>query len=1202
MAAARYKVGTFVKQAATGTQTVDVGFQGKCLIVWTDNQSALGVSDKSRFGIGMTDGTSQVSRSIHHPDNEAATTSSQNESPTDLVDLVTANDGLSVPTHEVVGRFVAFTSTGFQINWTTNDGNATIFHYLVIGGGASAKLSIVHVPAAGSTVVTGIGFQSTGFIVLQGADGSGGGALNGYNLGAPFGSIHGLGFSNVTFNGCAWTLGRGTAGNSDNYRGLHADLAGSVRVANLAGAAALTNQAITAVSADGYTITKGTVSDQHFAYVMCLAGIQVATGSIAAPTTAGDYDLALGFDADVLLLETVNTTGAVGTAGLDLSLGAWQRNGASGGTWIGGTDNVGPSVYARATFTDAVLRGYAAAATGSASTLTTDITVTPIVDGTLRLTFNTAPATANPILYFAFVTSEDAGESTFSDGTVSHPVTFFNWHHDDGVHTGSDAPLPDRAEYYDGWKPANVVQWKPITRGLTDKAGQLEHQSFGVVLDDNDRTYRGMLDTDLTRYLPNRPFIERQIDDEERRLEGSPRMAANGFITTYEPLQDLLFSIECTGWLRKKFTRQRKSQNAWQPLFKVEDFDPNITPQDVLNRPCPVLYGRLSDADQQTVADTDASTGYLAKPTGMSGVVTGAPGTTTTWRYYFTSMNGEYESDPQIMPWSDHRGETDATSTDVAGAPDEAAFKSQAASGTANYYVTLTATCTNATAVRVYRGKTDGTDIKALGYADDLGGGSFSFLDGKYSSTGTAAYFPGTDAQPPIRNNTFIPGTHAAGNVTTDTGSGAVLGTYTGLQLINGILYAEFVFAAHACKDAPQVYEGGVRRSAGELTANYLVPNSTEWNGVLAHPHYVTKNSQRYFPIYVNSQYATSVGMITSDRLAQGETALTANIDGIETVGDGTGTLITNLFSQAQHFAENALAPDRPFNSQDWVGTSPLEFTAVPGLTYVDRDSFTDLATTYSTITGAGAIGAYREDVGAMEALARFCLSGDFNVGENRKGQLMAAREPDGPPVSLVALDDVISITDRSFRISDGVLSEFFNILPYRYGRDLSGRKKGGAVFTHGVRIVLPETDGWRSTADGVTQVEDTASQFNFDQEISAPQMDLHFIADATIALQIVNRVLNRYSFPLRKVQLSVPLSGTSIDLGDIFTITHIEGIGSSGWTNEPLRCIRHTLNPNTNLVTLDAYAPWPNGDRIIAPLTGAFVTSVDGTSWLTVP
>lgn len=1172
-------VGSFIKRTGAGSQSITgLGFQPKALVFWSVDRTAqdgFEAADQRQI-FGLSDGThhSAVSHVVQNGGVFDAANGHRNDAALIIVDL---DDSLNSS-----GVVSSLDADGFTINWTTATSHDGIYINFLAVGGSDVQAFVGDVStnsSTGSQAVTGVGFQPDCVIFLpfdrsSAATSAAGG----------FGP-NGIGWMTATAQGALC---------NDSVSGARLRYQRTDRCCVLRGASGSFDQEAQAVSldADGFTVNWLTAHTGRLPY-LALKGFDVFAGHVEEPTTDGTTTIATDGTSPlaVLLMGVGNGLSTSTNNGDECSFGAADSAGHHQVGWS--ADRVGsPDVTAR-------YQSNAAAhisANASSSTVTTlqGLATVSVLTESVVLNWTIPDVSPDPsggssVLYLILGAPLAAGgEQTFDDGTVSTPLTYFNWHHDTGQVKGAEVDLCDRDLYYGGLKPAIVLSWKPITRGLSDKSGQMEHQSFGATVSDTTRTIRGMLDTDASRYFPNRPWIERMIDDEQRRVEGVPRMVANGFISTYSPDPDLTFSFDCVGWPRRKFTRQRKSQLAWQPIYRVEDFDPNTTPSDVLNRPAPVIYGSLSDLNQATTADS-VHTVYLPDPTAPSGTVNGAPGTTTTWRYYFTAMNGQYGVDPRLQPWSDHRGETYFASVDVASAPDDAALQSQAnAGGAASYWVALSCTSADATAVRVYRGLTDGTGIKGLAYAEGSAG-TWTLLDGKNATSGDAIYYAGIDAKPPIRNNTYIPGTLSGGNVTTDTGSGAFQATYTGLRLSGGVHYSEFAIAAHYCTAINQVYVGGVRVGASDLSTYFTLNTAISYSGF------------RYCTIHVDRAYAIANGIVSSDELAQGDNLLTVNVDGIEDVGDGTGTLITNLFDQAKHFCENALAPDRPFNTQDWVGASPIEFSAVPGLTLVDATSFDALAAANS-ITGAGAIGAFREEIGAMDALALFLISGDFQVGESRKGQLLASREPDEVPTSFTTLTDVINITERSFRISDGVLSDFFNILPYRYGRDLSGRSSGGPLTVNGLRLVLAQSDGWQSTADGVTFVEDTASQFNFDQEISAPQMDLHFIRDASVAIQIVSRVLNRYSFPLRRVTLTVPLSGTSVDLGDVFGVTDIEGIGASGWTNEPLLCERHILDPNTNSVTLSARALLPISNRITAPETGAFVTTADGIGWVTVP
>lgn len=119
---ARSQYFRFTKQTGTGLQSIAIGFRPKLVICWSTRQITTGPTDKAELLFGMTDGTNQVCNFIHHPDNEAATTSSQVQRLDRFVYLVNATSG-ATPTVEVEGTAGVY-DAGLTINWTTNDGAA----------------------------------------------------------------------------------------------------------------------------------------------------------------------------------------------------------------------------------------------------------------------------------------------------------------------------------------------------------------------------------------------------------------------------------------------------------------------------------------------------------------------------------------------------------------------------------------------------------------------------------------------------------------------------------------------------------------------------------------------------------------------------------------------------------------------------------------------------------------------------------------------------------------------------------------------------------------------------------------------------------------------------------------------------------------------------------------------------------------------
>lgn len=726
----------------------------------------------------------------------------------------------------------------------------------------------------------------------------------------------------------------------------------------------------------------------------------------------------------------------------------------------------------------------------------------------------------------------------------------------------AEVDLNDPADYYLGYKAGVVLQWDEVSRGLSDRTGTLQHLSFGATFSDTDRRFRTLLDGAAPNPT-NRSLVLRQIDDEDRRVGGTPRIAANGYVINYTT-PPFKFKLEGGDWLLKRYTYNQKSQLGWQPLILTTDFDIDTTPPQVLERPAPFPYGVFDDSDEQTVADSDHSTGYIADITSVTATVHGAVPNPTDRTYYFTGLNDKF-GDPRQHPLNDHRGETTGFMVTVVGAPSDEDFRNQIAAGTVTYWVEFTWTCADATYGRVY-GRQDG-QIGCIGYAEMLGGGSFSFADGQNTDTSTPIFVAPVTSVPPPRNNTYM--LLGGGNVTTDTGSGLVKGVYTGLRrLIDTVYYSEFLFAACALKGNFKIYIDGVRVTVADLAANYQLPGNVNINA--SNPWFEIYG-RRYTTVYVSRQSAKDLGLVSVDELAPGAAILTANFDGIEDVGDGSGAVITSLALQMQHFAENALAPDRPINAQDWEPGPPYFGDIDPPLSVVDRDSFSTVDADCG-LTGRWVIGYNQQEMGAEAVLAGFCLSGDFEVSFNRKGQMQLTREPASIPGSLTNYTDIINIVDGSLAISDQV-REFFNILPYKWGPDFSGRISGGPItIPGGVHLNLPSSQGWNSIAAGEKQITSPTSIIAMGQSVPTQSMDLPAIPDTTQAALVLARCLQRRSYPLRVVRLKLPLSGTNIDLGDTFTVTAADGIGASGWSGRALRCYHHILDPNTNTVTIDAY------------------------------
>jgi hypothetical protein len=597
---------TFQKPATTtGVQEVTgVGFRGAALLIWTDRQAAAGVADQAQMCVGMTDGVVQVTRSIHHPDNEAATTSAQAERTDRLVYMTNATNG-GTPTLQVEGAFISFTADGFRINWLTNDGTETLFHALVLGGlDAHLETVKITVNAGNSIAVTGVGFQPSAFVVLGGAADEFG--TGDYNFGAPFGSIHGFGFSNAAQNMTGWTLGRGTAGASDTERGQHTDRVVSVRVANLTGAADLCSCQITAIGADGFTIlrTVGATTHQPVQHVLCLRGAEFTMGSISTPASPGTASIAVSSTPRAVLLQTHGAASAE-VDGMSLAVGAWQ-GGTEGGTWIGGADNANPSVYARATYVDATLKSYTPAATGAASVLECRATIASASATAVVVDFDTVPASPIEVLYLVIARSgaptpggelPEAIEPATSDLPTGILRVFALMTYGIGevkseIGVG-ETVLRDPASWYGGFKPAWLLDLGEFERSLS---AQLKGVTATLtVADPGGLTFRALAETTRLIGAIWEIFV---VSDEVRYALGEPHRRFAGRVERVRFTPGFRVEFDLVDVLSEDLGPTQDSSLVPPEQLTLEQF-PGMT-ADYANRALQSALGEVSDESEAT--------------------------------------------------------------------------------------------------------------------------------------------------------------------------------------------------------------------------------------------------------------------------------------------------------------------------------------------------------------------------------------------------------------------------------------------------------------------------------------------------------------------------------------------------------------------------------------------------------------------------
>jgi hypothetical protein len=701
-----------------------------------------------------------------------------------------------------------------------------------------------------------------------------------------------------------------------------------------------------------------------------------------------------------------------------------------------------------------------------------------------------------------------------------------------GLHVSSKVPLPDPSAYYGGWKEPDVVEWGLIRRACSDWKGNYEGTSFRWAHSDTGQAWRDLLADDETRQLLNSEVVIRMISDEERRMGGLARTIVRGVVRGYKPLSPLQFEFRAEDTLTRLFTKEvpyRRIVAADFPDAVITDANGVQTNRESVGKGVPIVYGNMSDEQSTTSQGT-----HLDAPT-VLGVTCPTSGSATK-RYAVTFLNADY-GPPYDRPWSDHRGETEPTWVTVNNAPTDDQMRADPWG--ARIVIRMAANQAGIAGGRQYGrypDRVEGLDgIDSPGAFGVVPSDEWQAWDG-VRPHGAPDFNSLHGEAPPTTNNT--------GGTTVDTGKGAIKPLYVGRLMTHHC----WVVAAHACKAITSWYVDGVRQPESTAALDPLGPWAIPgYSGYTLPTPYLDINGRRYTVIFGR------VGYTEPDECAAGTRTLTCNVEGIETVGDGSGTLITDALDQYEHFLANWAFGD--YQSGAWL-EAPL-FPPDPApenedvLHMISHDSFVAAKAVAARRIGGGYVGAgiITGPIKLVDIVARWNRSCDVDCGFNRKTQFAVWMEDDDEALLAAArhYTQERDIFAGSFDIED-VESELFNEIPYCYAH-------------------RPADDSWGTD----TRVSDTVSIAELGETRTADRLELHFVRSAAVAQDIVNRVLARRAYPPREVKFRVGLSGLNSELGDIVLVTHADGIGEAGWAEHPVRVRAHEVNPEDFTVTITA-------------------------------
>ncbi len=404
---------------------------------------------------------------------------------------------------------------------------------------------------------------------------------------------------------------------------------------------------------------------------------------------------------------------------------------------------------------------------------------------------------------------------------------------------------------------------------------------------------------------------------------------------------------------------------------------------------------------------------------------------------------------------------------------------------------------------------------------------------------------------------TYISGTPAA--------TGLVPLIYVGTENISGALWHRWLVQLGCSKDVDDLFLDGVKMDSGTYGVTWLLPRKTGW------PFAQNYRDVGSTPVRVTLVYGRGPD---ADAIVNGSKKLTANVKGIEHVGDGSGTLITSLPLIYKHFIVNFGFQDSNGGIGGWLTSpswtdayspTPVSQIDEPSFDAVDAIAQRRLSGGY---TGAALIGGNNEKTSLREIIKRFNASGDIRCGFNRNSQFFVTMFDESLSVLSAArrVTQARHIDTRSFQLTDKV-DDLVNVQPYSYGRNF-------------------KTNTWRVDA-AATSVRDQTSIDDYRETKTGTPLELWFVQSATVALDIANRSLMFTKHAPRRATWQEPLSGLLTELGGIVKCTHLDGDGATGFVDRALWADRHDFSCDKIGVRFEAY----DVDRLFS---GAFILGDD--------
>lgn len=382
-----------------------------------------------------------------------------------------------------------------------------------------------------------------------------------------------------------------------------------------------------------------------------------------------------------------------------------------------------------------------------------------------------------------------------------------------------------------------------------------------------------------------------------------------------------------------------------------------------------------------------------------------------------------------------------------------------------------------------------------------------------------------------------------------------------GTLVISDVTYAVLLVAGHACADPPildlyvtrgdDAAQASIDPALNAVTVFDKVPETDFTAGKWLAP------GKPNWPL-ATTYYDRTAPDGTIRRYTEVYCALDplpdemfADINGAETVGDGSGDVIADLAEQDAHCWDNYVEGD--YQSGAYLPVARYD----DGVAKRNETAFETVTSRGVTkfppdgLVGAWGVGGDGRFLTVRALRAMLNRSGNYQSYWNARMQLAIDLFLDAATVDAPHYTDARDIFADRFRadVDDGALH---NVVPYQF------RRHWGTGDFEGTGEVT-DADSIRGYGDDVVRSV-------------APIRELGALRDPSLALSVAEDYLVLHADPPVLATIGTGWRGLSDELGDVIDVTHVQGpSGDEGYALTPCRIERHEVDPNEFAVTFQA-------------------------------